>query len=282
MSQYNNDDESNDNGTGKEFHKHFWKYAIGGLIIIITGMVVYKILGVLVNNPLTRAIDKVFGAAGLVVGDFTEGCCTQEDCSTSTEQNTCLAKCGCGWSDAHTDTDPTQKPVPAACGSKTNIPVGEGGPMSIQCPLFIFLLIGALVWIVFRGISIFRANPNPDGEHAAATEGLKYSEYIRQPISEGKIEYNKKLKDMPDDLKGNSQAERYLAERCMQISNNRAINKSFAENSPDWNRARDNARTAYQELIDKVSDDGLDPNDRDSLDKIAESDGNADPFSGGE
>lgn len=131
--------------SGEEFHKHFWKYAIGGIIVFAIGIMVYKIVYVLFINPVTKGIADLLGPAGILLSDFIVGCCKQSDCVTKLTKEDCKSGCGCGWADT------TNK-----CSSKTGLKKGEGGWYTRHCPAFITGLIGLIAFSVFKILSFYK------------------------------------------------------------------------------------------------------------------------------
>lgn len=126
--------------------KSNWTLLIYALLIAVVGLVAYKIFDVLVNNPVTKAVNKAVGAIGLLLSDFTKGCCKQSDCSF-TGKDDCKSGCGCGW-----DTKSS------VCTKTTGAETGSGGPLTTSCPLFIFSLIGGIAFALVNIVSLIRGN----------------------------------------------------------------------------------------------------------------------------
>jgi len=195
------------NSTLAESLKANWgKYTISVVIFIIIALVVYKIINVLLNNPITNAAGKIINDSLLMLSDFTKGCCKQSTCS-ATAKDTCNASCGCGWGNNK-------------CESTTGIKTGKGGVLTTECPLGLGLFIGGIAWVVFNvgGViyGVFRSKPR------TAIDDL--AEKINRPVDELKLELRKEIdielaklenKDSDSEYKNYSPDDKELANKVM-------------------------------------------------------------------
>lgn len=265
---------SDDGSISEEFHKHFWKYAIGGIIVILLGLMAYKIINVLLNNPLTSAINDLVGDAGLLLSDFTQGCCKQSDCPNIHTKDECESGCGCGWDDKAGN-----------CGSTTGATVGSGGPYTLSCPLFFTLIIGAGAWLLVKivgGIySVFKDRQSTKDLNATALLTSQPPDELARKIGNGtRLDYEDWRKEAERKGKKYTIAEeRYMANRIAQIKFNQDVVEPLKTRDKNkWAAADQNAREQYKNLIDSLGQDV----DTDRLDGEAEEYAGKDPVPHGE
>lgn len=261
---------SDDGDISEEFHKHFWKYAIGGIIVILIGFMAYKIIDVIVNNPVTKTINDLVGDAGLLLKDFTENCCSQSDCPNISTQDECESGCGCGWDDKG-----------SKCKSTTGATVDTGAWYSFKCPLFVglcaFLLfkLGAGLWRLFKN-----RKTKPSIDAASLVTSVPPDELAKKVGKQIRMDFEewKKEKDKKEEKYTEAEA-RYMADRIGQINFNQLIVEPLKTSKNDqWAAADQNAKERYIIAKEAAGNDV----DTDKLDKEAEEIAGTDPVNHGE
>jgi hypothetical protein len=248
---------STDDGSIKEeFHKHFWKYAIGGIIVALIGVMVYKIIGVLLNNPITKAVNKLAGAAALFLEDFTKGCCSQDSCGETTIDE-CNSSCGCAWDDNNTK-----------CVNTTGNAEGKGGPFTLGCPLFFTAIAGLIAFSVLRigafigKLVLNRKNTAADDKAQLDGKPADFKKWRKDiAVDESRLKKSDKYKDMTENEKD------YALTRVTETQWNISFVEPLKEDpSQDmFNRQKDLAianRSKSMENYD-IDDDAADSIDRD-------------------
>lgn len=265
---------SDDGSISEEFHKHFWKYAIGGIIVILLGLMAYKIISVLLNNPLTNAVNGLVGDAGLLLKDFTAGCCSQSKCPNIFTKDECQSGCGCGWDDKG-----------SKCSSTTGATVGSGGWNTFKCPFFLTAIIGLgaflLVKIVGGIYSVFKDRRSSKRELDALTQttGEKTGDVIDKWREATDISYEK-WKEGQKGKEYSSATAEYAAKRVVQTKYNQDIVQKLKDaKSDEWKSANENAQKEYDAAKKAASDSGV---DTDAVDEQVEDAAGKDPVPHGE
>lgn len=152
-------------------------YIVGGIVAIFVGLVVYKIVHVLLNNPVTSAVSNVLGVAALGLTDFLGGCCSQSACDAGTE-DACGSQCGCAWDDKR------------GCINMSGNNVGDGGMFSPKCGFFAFEIAGiiaaGLVGIagLYKAMSNSKTETQKALEDSARTSGNSVSDVVKKARSQ--------------------------------------------------------------------------------------------------
>ena len=260
---------SDDGSISEEFHKHFWKYAIGGIIVILIGFMAYKIIYVILNNPVTNAVNDLVGDVGLVLGDFMEGCCKQSKCPNITTQDDCKKACGCGWDDKGGN-----------CSNTTGATAGTGGALSPQCPFFIYAIIGLGAWCLVKLAGLI-SNPfkkdkqtTKDLDALTQTTGEKTGDVIDRWREAVDISYEK-WREGQEGKEYSSATAEYAAKRVAQTKyNQEVVQKLEAINKDKWKSATENAQKQYDAAKKAASESSV---DTDSVDKQVEDAAGKDP-----
>lgn len=253
---------SDDGSISEEFHKHFWKYAIGGIIVILIGLMAYKIISVLLVNPLTNAVNDLVGDFGLLLKDFTKGCCSQDDCPNKySTKDDCESGCGCGWDNKA-----------SKCANTTDAEVDTGGFISFKCPLFLTLIVGFGAWFLVKivgGIySIVKNRPAKktmdDYSRLTGTESRKNMEEWRTEVNIDMEEWKKNK----GEEKYSKAKEQFAAERISQIKYNQKFVEGMKKLSADkWKAADQQAKEAREasrkSYRDAESDANVEEDERD-------------------
>ena len=264
---------SDDGSISEEFHKHFWKYAIGGIIVILLGLMAYKIISVLLNNPLTKAANELLGDLGLLLKDFTAGCCSQDDCSNISTKDECESACGCGWDDKG-----------GKCSSTTGATVGSGGWVSFRCPFFFTAIVGLGAWLLVKAVggirSIFKDRQTKrDLDAVTQTTGEKTGDVIKDWRDATDISYEKWKKGQEGKEYTSAEAE-YAAKRVVQTKYNQKIVQKLKDAKSDqWKSAEENAKKEYEAAKNTARESNV---DTDAVDKQVEDAAGKDPVPHGE
>ena len=262
--------DSDDGSISEEFHKHFWKYAIGGIIVILLGLMAYKIIGVLLNNPLTKAVNGLVGDVGLLLRDFTAGCCSQSKCPNISTKDDCQSGCGCGWDDKG-----------SKCSSTTGATVGSGGWYSPKCLFFVTALVGLGAYILVKIGGIVRKDkPAKKGVDALAQiTGEKTGDIINSWRESTDIAYEKWKKSQEGKEYSSATAE-YAAKRVSQTKYNQEVVQKLKDTKSDeWKSANENAQKEYEAAKKAASEADV---DTDNVDKEVEDTAGKDPVIHGE
>ena len=263
---------SDDGSISEEFHKHFWKYAIGGIIVILLGLMAYKIISVLLNNPLTNAVNQLVGDVGLLLKDFTQGCCEQSKCPNITTTDECKSACGCGWDDKG-----------GKCNNTTGATANTGGPFTFKCPLFLTAFVGACAWLFVKMVggiySAFKDRPSKkDLDALARTTAEKTGDIIDRWRNGVDIAYEKWKKGQ-DGKEYDAATAEYAAKRVVQTKYNQQIVQKLKDvNSDQWKSANENAQKEYNAAKKAASDAGV---DTDAVDQQVEDAAGKDPVQHG-
>lgn len=241
---------SDDGSISEEFHKHFWKYAIGGIIVMLLGLMAYKIISVLVNNPVTKAVNELVGDFGLLLKDFTKGCCSQDDCPNISTKDECESGCGCGWDDKG-----------SKCANTTDAKVGSGGLISFDCPLFFTAIVGLGAWILvkFGGFirGIFKDRAAKKGLDALAqTTGEKTGDIMRRWREKVDIS-NERWREGRGEGYSKAEAD-YAAKRISLTHLNQELERLKNTNKDEWIRQTQNAKEDNAKAVQAAKDAGVD------------------------
>lgn len=157
--------------TGHWYSNIPWTPIIYGVIAIFLGLVVYKVVYILLNNPTTAAINNILKNAGLLFGDFTQGCCEKQDCAKIASQASCEGACGCGWGPLPAPSPPgtPAPPTQIGCQSINSDPVGQGGWYTPECGFGFLFIIGGSAWLISKVVGWFQGGNKTVEAVAAAT-----------------------------------------------------------------------------------------------------------------
>ena len=235
---------------------------------MLIGFMAYKIIYVILNNPVTNAVNDLVGDVGLVLSDFLAGCCKQSKCPNITTQDDCKKACGCGWDDKGGN-----------CSNTTGATAGTGGWDSPQCPLFITAIIGLGAFILVKGVggmySLFKDRQARKALDALTqTTGEKTGDVIDKWREAVDISYEK-WKDGQEGKEYSSATAEYAAKRVVQTKFNQDVVQKLKDaKSDEWKSANENAQKEYNTAKKAASESGV---DTDGVDKQVEDAAGKDP-----